>query len=184
MKGVILYGPPAAGKDSITSALRQLDSRYTLYPRLKAGPGRTTGYRMADEATVDALRANGDVVWENRRYDAVYVVDRPSLAQRLDTGIPVVHLGQRPAVNAVTEAIPGSRWFVVYVWCPRDVAEERIIARGTGDTDARLAAWDATEPLPGSDLMLNTAQVLPLDAARQIDRHVLAEGRPAARWAQ
>jgi guanylate kinase len=184
MKGIILYGPPAAGKDSITTALHQLDSRYALYHRLKVGPGRTAGYRMADEATVDALRANGDVVWENRRYDALYVVDRPSLAQRLGNGIPVVHLGQLPAVDAVTEAVPGSRWLVVYVWCPRDVAEERIIARGTGDTAARLAAWDATEPLPDSDLTLNTAQVLPLDAARQIHRHVLAEDQPATHLTQ
>lgn len=180
MKGVVLYGPPAAGKDSITNALHQLDSRYTLYPRLKAGPGRTTGYRMTNETTVNVLRASGDVVWENRRYDAVYVIDRPSLAQRLLTGVPVVHLGQRPAIDAVTTAFPGVRWLVVYAWCPRDVAERRIIARGTGDTAARLAAWDATELLPDSDLMLNTAEISPQDAARRIDHHVLADDHSAA----
>ncbi|MEH0841897.1 kinase [Micromonospora sp. CPCC 205711] len=174
-----LYGPPAAGKDTITSALHELDARYTLYPRLKVGPGRTAGYRMADEATVNALRANDEIVWENHRYDALYVVDRPSLLQGLTTGMPVVHLGQRPAVDAVTAAVSAARWFVVYLWCPRGVAKQRIISRGTGDTDARLRAWDATEPLPDSDLTLNTADVSPRAAAEQIHRHVLADERAA-----
>lgn len=180
MTGIVLYGPPAAGKDTITSALHELDHRYTLFPRLKVGPGRTTGYRMTDEATAKALRAGGDVVWENHRYGARYLIDRPSLAQRLATGVPVVHLGQRPAIDAVTAAVPGAQWFVVYVWCPRDVAERRIIARGTGDTAARLAAWDATEPLPDGDLTINTAETSPRDAAHQINRHLLAGDRSAA----
>ncbi len=138
MRGVILYGPPASGKDTITTALHRLDARYALYPRLKVSAGPTNGYRMADEATLAQLRHNGDVVWEKQRYGARYVVDRPSLTQRLSTGVPVVHPGQRPAVAAVAAAVPGARWCVAYLWCPREVAARRIIARRTGDTDARL----------------------------------------------
>ncbi|MGN9803449.1 kinase [Micromonospora sp. L32] len=177
MRGVILYGPPAAGKDTITSALHDLDAKYALYPRLKVGPGRTSGYRIADEAALDRLRRNGEVVWENQRYGARYVVDRPSLMQRLSSGVPVVHLGQRPAVAAVTAAVLDVRWCVVYLWCPREVAAQRIISRRTGDADARLRAWDETEPLPEADLSLNTAAVSPRVAAKRIHRHVLADDR-------
>ncbi|MGB2567713.1 kinase [Micromonospora citrea] len=179
MRGVILYGPPAAGKDTVTAALHDLDARYTLYQRLKVGPGRTNGYRMTDEAAVAQLRERGEIVWENSRYGARYVVDRPSLAECLSSGVPVVHLGQRPAVGAVTAAVPGSRWCVVSLWCPREVAEQRIIARGTGDTQARLRAWDATEPLPDADLTINTAELSPQLAAERIHRHMLADDRPA-----
>ncbi|WP_341718268.1 kinase [Micromonospora sp. FIMYZ51] len=179
MRGVILYGPPAAGKDTVTTALHELDARFTLYQRMKVGPGRTTGYRITDAATLDQLHQRGEVVWENHRYGARYVVDRPSLVEQLSAGVPVVHLGQRAAVAAVTAAVSDARWLVVYLWCPRDVAEQRIISRHTGDTAARLRAWDDTEPLAERDLFLNTAEMSPRTAAEVIHRHVLDDTRPA-----
>lgn len=172
MGGVIPYGPPASGKDTITAALQKIDPRYKLFARLKAGPGRTTGYRMTTEAEIDVLRAAGDVVWENHRYGAVYVVDRPELVERLADHIPVLHLGQLQAIDAVVQATPTARWLVVYLWCPRAVAATRIEARGTGDTSARMHAWDETEPAPGADLSIDTAKVLPADAAHAIDQRL------------
>ncbi|MGH3686136.1 MAG: hypothetical protein ACRDRU_06545 [Pseudonocardiaceae bacterium] len=77
---VILYGPPAAGKDTVTNALTWLDSSYQLYQRLKVGAGRTAGYRRTTLSHVDALRSAGCVIWETRRYGALYVIDRASLA--------------------------------------------------------------------------------------------------------
>ncbi|MDR7279812.1 kinase [Catenuloplanes atrovinosus] len=167
-RGIILYGPPASGKDTITHALAELDPTISLFRRLKAGPGRTGTYRMTTEPDIDRLRATGDIIWENRRYDAVYVIDRPGLTDALTTGIPVVHLGQLPAIDALTKATPDTHWTVAYLWCPRDVAESRIIARNTGDTTARLRAWEETEPVPEPDLFLNTAETPPADAARTI----------------
>lgn len=93
--GMILYGPPAAGKDTITAALRQLDPRYVLFQRIKAGPGRSTGYRMADADALDALRAAGDVIYEHQRYGATYVIDRP-IAQSSSAG-PHPRRSRRPA---------------------------------------------------------------------------------------
>lgn len=170
MRGVILYGPPAAGKDTITHALRKLNTRYALFPRLKAGGGRTVGYRMTTEAALDTLRARDEIVWENRRYGALYSVDRPTLLEQLTDQVPVLHLGQVEAVDAVVRAIPAARWLVVYLWCPRDVATERITARGTGDVEARLRAWDETKPIQHADVSINTAETTADDAAREIHR--------------
>lgn len=171
MQGVILYGPPAAGKDSITAELKRLDKRYHTFERLKSGAGRTHGYRMTSESAIEDLRIKGDVVWENHRYGAVYVVDRPTLIQGLTEGIPVVHLGQVEAVERVTSSTPGD-WLVVSLWCPRDTAAARIIGRGSTDLDARLRAWDETEPLPSADLTLNTAEVSAKGAAQLIENAV------------
>ncbi|WP_435124325.1 kinase [Micromonospora tulbaghiae] len=168
MRGVILYGPPAAGKDTITRTLTETDPAFRLFRRLKAGPGRTAGYRMATVDRLQHLRSRGDVVWENDRYGARYVVDRPALRNDLTDHVPVVHLGQAEAVEAVRSAIEGARWLTVYVWCPRPLAQHRIEARATGDTSDRLRAWDETPPLPGADLSINTAEVSPAEAARLI----------------
>ncbi|MFY1656989.1 kinase [Micromonospora sp. WMMD1274] len=172
MRGVILYGPPAAGKDTITRALRDLDPACRLFQRLKAGPGRTAGYRMTTVEHIDQLRAAGDVVWENHRYGAVYVVDRPTLEADLIDHIPVLHLGQVDAVQAVRSSLPDVHWLTVYVHCARNIARNRITARATGDTAARLRAWDETAPLPDASLAIDTGTTSPADAARRICEHL------------
>jgi guanylate kinase len=172
MPAVILYGPPAAGKDTVTTALIELHDSYRLYHRLKVGVGRTAGYRMTTSSHINALRSAGNIIWENCRYDAMYVVDRPSLADMLRISIPILHLGQAEAVKAVTAAIPATQWTVVGLWCPRDIAAGRLTERNTGDTTARLLAWDETEPLPNADISINTAEVPPADAAARIDNRV------------
>ena len=168
--GVILYGPPASGKDTITGALHALDPSYQLFPRLKAGPGRTTGYRMSTDAEITALRARGEIIWENHRYQSIYVLDRPELEKRLANHVPVLHLGQVEAIAAVRGVNLAASWLVVSVWCPREIAEQRIAARATGDTEARLRAWDETQPLADADLIIDTAQTDPQTAARTIHR--------------
>jgi guanylate kinase len=171
MPAVILYGPPAAGKDTVTEALTRLDENYRLYRRLKVGAGRTVGYRMTTLSHVDALRKAGAVIWETRRYSALYVVDRASLSEMLTVSIPVLHLGQVEAVGAVTGAL-ATQWVTAWLWCPRDVAAKRIAERDTGDAAARLQAWDETEPLPRADIFVNTAEVSPAYAAGAIHSRV------------
>lgn len=142
--GVILYGPPASGKDTVTRALHAADKRFALFPRLKVGKGRTEGYRMIGEAKLENLRSRNDIIWENHRYGATYAVDRVGLLRYAQSGVSVLHLGQSAAIEAIKQAEPSIAWLVVHLWCPRSVAEQRIIARNTGDTPARLRAWEET----------------------------------------
>lgn len=166
--GVILYGPPASGKDTVTAALIALDPRFALFSRLKCGDGRTAGYRVVDRGTLDALVLADDIVWSNEQYGATYAVDRPELVNQLRQGTPVVHLGQVAAVDAVVAATPETSWLVVGLWCPRDVATDRLERRGSGDALRRLAVWDSTPPLPPPASTLNTGLIQPQDAAHLI----------------
>src|SRR5262245_32271201 len=155
MPAVILYGPPAAGKDTITAALTRLDNNYQLYRPLKAGSGRTANYRMITPSYVNTLRDTNSVIWETCRYNALYIIDRASLTHMLKICIPILHLGQAEAVKAVTDALPpAAQWTTVWLWCPRNIAATRIIQRGTGDTPARLRVWDETAPLPEADITI------------------------------
>jgi guanylate kinase len=173
-RGVVLYGPPAVGKDTVTGALSRLDPQYAQFQRLKVGSGRTVGYRVGTSEQLAQLRAAGDVVYENSRYGSTYVLDRPGLDAAFAVGVPVAHLGQVAGVRTLMAGYPAA-WLIVLLWCSREVTEARSIARGDADTAARLAAWDATEQDLASDsvawdLTVDTAVTEPTDTARRVDR--------------
>lgn len=179
-QGVILYGPPTSGKDTITRTLVRLDGRFQYFPRLKTGGGRTDGYRMilAEEAV--ALRRHGTVLYENARYGNRYVIDRPGLdAMFRSAAVPIVHVGQVAGVIAV-RGYPAD-WLAVLLWCSREVARERAAARGTDDVDARLGAWDETaldiERNGTADfaLRIDTGSIRPGEAAELIRERLCSE---------
>jgi guanylate kinase len=167
--GVILYGAPAAGKDTVDGELSSLGG-YQHFTRIKVGPGRAAGYRMATPDDLVALRAAGEVIWENQAYGSTYVVDRGGLVDALAAGVPVVHLGQPEAVAAVLGALAGVRWLVVELLCSRDVAAARLKVRDPAEVEQRLAVWDTTPRLDAADLAIDTGAVGAQAAAQAIDR--------------
>lgn len=141
--GIILYGPPASGKDAVTAELCKLSERYSYFEKLKAGEGRTDGYRKVSEAQLAELRGNSDIVHEVTRYGATYAVDSTTIDKLIRDGrIPIVHMGQVAGINALRQR--GSRWLDVLLWCPKDVAEERLRQRGSADIDDRISVWNWT----------------------------------------
>jgi guanylate kinase len=180
-RGVLLYGPPAAGKDTVTAALAALDPRYVPFTRLKIGSGRTRGYRMGTPEQLKELEERSEVLYRNDRYGNTYVVDRPGLHDMTrGSRIPVIHLGQIAGIQAVAEGFP-ARWQRVLLWCPREITQQRSAERGDGDTPARLTAWDATErdvaayPEATWELTVHTDAVAPQEAALQIHALIRAE---------
>jgi guanylate kinase len=184
-QGILLYGPPAAGKDTVTTALAELDARYVPFARLKIGSGKTTGYRMGTPEQLADLEACGDVIYRNDRYGNVYIVDRPGLEQAMEDGrTPVVHLGQMAGMEQVSALFP-ARWARVLLWCSKESAARRSAQRGDTDTGARLTAWDATQadlaahPQAQWELRLDTDATVPSEAAHEIDAIVRSAVRPA-----
>lgn len=173
-RGVILYGPPAAGKDSTDRALRERSDDYIHFARIKVGSGNEVGYRMVTKGALNQLRLRREVIWQNQRYGAIYAVDRPGLVDALASGIPVIHLGQPEAVDAVLRSFPEVRWVVVELWCPADDAEMRLRERGDSDLAQRMDAWRETPRLDTADLRIDTAPVFPEFVASMIDTKVRA----------
>lgn len=142
--GVLLYGPPAAGKDTITGALAELDVRYVPFTRLKIGTGKTHGYRMGTPEQLAALEARGDVVYRNDRYGNIYVVDRTGLDLAMEGGrAAVVRLGQMAGMEQVTALVP-ALWVRVLLWCAKETTARRSPQRGT---PTRRLGWPRGTPL-------------------------------------
>ncbi|WHM41126.1 guanylate kinase [Streptomyces sp. BPTC-684] len=174
---VVLYGPPAAGKDTVTQALTELDPRYALFQRLKAGPGRTTGYRLTTLQHIEDLSDAGELLYRNARYNAHYAIDRGGVSALVEADrIPVLHMGQVAGVSAVS-ALPLD-WVKVLLWSPRHVTEQRSRDRGDQDVEARLKAWDETRQdlLSHTDeawsLIIETDQTTPAESALRITEAV------------
>jgi guanylate kinase len=174
-QGILLYGPPAAGKDTVTAALTEVHSGYVPFTRLKIGTGREEGYRMGTPGQLAALEARGEVVYRNDRYGNTYVVDRPGLDRAMEGGrTPVVHLGQMAGVEQVAALFP-AHWTRVLLWCSKETTARRSGRRGDTDTVARLAAWDATRadlvahPQAQWDLRVDTDATTSWQAAQRID---------------
>lgn len=183
-QGVILYGPPASGKDSVTTALAALDSRFQQFARLKVGSGKSAGYRMGTAAQLRELEAAGDVLYTNARYGNTYAIDRPGLDDAFATGMPVVHLGQIDGIHVLVDGYPAD-WVRVLLWCPQAVTAARSEQRGDVDTAARLAAWEATRedldahPEMVWDLTVETVTMKPGQSARLIDQLLKARAGAA-----
>lgn len=181
--GVILYGPPGSGKDTITAELSALRPEFVLFQRLKAGPGRTTGYRLTTSDHIEELARAGEVLYRNSRYDAEYAIDRGEVSTLVGSGrIPVLHMGQVVGARAVA-AFPID-WVRVLLWCPEDVTRQRCRGRGDKDLEARLKVWHETrqdlldhaaEPW---SLIIRTDDVSATQAAHTIDEARMA-GAPA-----
>jgi guanylate kinase len=174
-RGVILYGPPTAGKDTTTAALTKLDPRFALLTKLKVGTGRMAGYTLITPGRLDQLRAAGRILVETHRYGNVYAIDRHGLDQMTEAGlIPLVHIGNLADLRRLSAQAPGL-WLRVLLWVPREVCAQRSRQRGDTDTPIRLQAWEETladlradDTGDAFELSVRTDEHTPEDVAHQI----------------
>lgn len=171
MRPIVLYGPPAVGKDTITEALATLDSAYRLFPLLKAGLGRNHGYRRIPLHEMGALASSGDLILRWNRYGNTYAVDRTELESALIAYIPVLHFAEKYHIETLLSATPTADWFVVELTCPRPIAAERLAARNPADVEQRLALFDQVPTIGDlSHLKLDTSVLTPDAVAARIRR--------------
>ncbi|MEV6163152.1 guanylate kinase [Streptomyces sp. NPDC052052] len=186
MSAIVLYGPPTAGKDTVTTALCAAHARFESVIKLKHGSGRSAGYRFVTAEELDDLRHQGRIVVETRRYGNIYAVDDLSLTQPQERGrIPITHIGNVTDMRTLLDRSRTTSWLRVLLWVPRDVCEARSRERGDTDTPKRLTAWAETaqDVLESDvwnlfDLVVRTDHTDPETAAKQIT-HAL-DGSPDA----
>ncbi|MGH3568096.1 MAG: hypothetical protein ACRDRH_19120 [Pseudonocardia sp.] len=175
LEALILYGPPASGKDTISQLVSRLDPRYVLFRKIKSGAGSTGTYRVISEGRLATMRAAGRVQQESRRYGNTYVVDKDQLDYFASAGRrPMLHMGDLPGVVQLKSYGRPARWQTVLLWAPPDVTHARLAGRRDTNVRARMEVWIQTvEELLSSpealfDFIVNTGDVSALDAAQAI----------------
>ncbi|MFH8514611.1 guanylate kinase [Streptomyces gelaticus] len=189
MSAVVLYGPPTAGKDTVTAVLCSADPRFQLVSKLKHGTGRSDGYRFVTADELEDLRHQGRIVVETPRYGNIYAVDHLSLTEPQEQGlVPVTHIGNVTDMRTLLNRTPATSWLRVLLWVPRNVCKERSGERGDIDTPKRLDAWDETaQDVLGSDVrdlfdvVVRTDRTDPVTAAKQIAYALVESPEPVSR---
>jgi guanylate kinase len=166
---VILYGPPAVGKDTITAAITQRHPSYRQFRILKAGAGKTSTYRM----TTARRLSECDLVAIWTRYGNTYAIDADGLNEALRNYRPILHFGAIAQIRDVLAHDGGIRWLVVDLNYPRAIARERLAQRNSHDIEQRLAIFDDTPLLPVdlADLRIDTSDFTAEQAADSILGH-------------
>jgi len=96
-KLLLLSGTPASGKDSITNALINLDSKFVHFKKHKIATGGKldTSYHLVTKKEFHQMENNGEFVQCHYRYDRGYGVARHELEGYWAFGkIPIVHVGK------------------------------------------------------------------------------------------
>lgn len=136
LRGIVLFGPPASGKDVVTAAMHALDRRICHFRKLKVGTGRSQGYRIVSPSQVDDLLRRGLVVSRVRRYGNEYVVDQTELESLQGSGcIPVIHTADLDELERLSQQ---AGWRSFCLWASLRVTRQRLSERGDRDTAARL----------------------------------------------
>jgi guanylate kinase len=183
--GVLLSGPPASGKDTVTVALERLDMAVKLFPRLKAGSGRMKGYRQVPLASLDEMDAAGLIAQRHERYHNHYAIDRPYLERMLVRGEkPIIHVGRLDNLRQLQDFRPD--FLSVLFWVSEDIMVDRLRHRADRNISERVVAWreerddlvQLSEP-EIFDIAIDTGVVEIVDTARLILRAMEEDPCPA-----
>ncbi len=147
-EAILLSGPPASGKDSLTEALHGIDPKFVHFRKHRAGSGGQPGAAYIDISVSQFERMaqqNRFAQWHDR-YGRYYGVAVEELDRTLSTAkIPIIHVGKYQNLLALRQHPLLRPALSILLLCSRAAAGVRLENRHAGqlgEVEARLAAFD------------------------------------------
>lgn len=164
---VLVVGPSGAGKDSLIEGARRALSgqpRFVFPRRIvtrHSDPGSEV-HATLDAADFAEREAAGAFFLHWRAHDLRYALPG-SIADDLAGGRTVIANVSREVIDEARRRHPAAT--VVFVTAPREVLEERLLARGREDAAAVRRRLARSAALPGGPKVVTIVNDGPLDAA-------------------
>jgi guanylate kinase len=137
-RGILIAGPPASGKRTLTFALTSMRRSYAPFRALSAALHPTIAAERSTERHLDELKAWAQVFHEFTEDGMRYVFDHGRLNKLREHGrIPVATVCDTAGMLAFERE--ADDWLPILLWCPREVAEQREPALAQ---PARRRRWD------------------------------------------
>lgn len=185
-KILVLAGPPAVGKDTLTLKLEKLYSKFILFDKLKTGGGRRKTYRRISSEEFTRMSAAGSMVSEVRQHGSCYGVDREHLQALINADfVPVIHT----AHESEWKALSAHDGFVgIILWAAPDVAHKRLLDRdgkNSATMAERLELWkywtelrrnDFADSFPGAKAIVHT-DTYDVDLTGELVFHILTDNQ-------
>ncbi len=141
-KIVLLYGPPASGKDTITQLLQNRNNIFFHFKKHKVYPGdqqiqtknQLSYFHISMNRFLNMI-ANGEFLQFHWRYKSFYGVSKVLMDDSLSNGkIPIVHVGKIYDLLELTDVLE-AKLIIILVWETLDVISKRLKFRHKGDND-------------------------------------------------
>jgi guanylate kinase len=147
---ILLSGPPASGKDSVTNLLNERNTLFVNFLKhcgcdLSAEKRGMESYVNISVEEFKRMISNGDFIQYHKRYGRFYGVSKKLLNDYLNKGlVPVIHTGR--IENLITlESKILNKVYKILIWAKRDDIQQRLDKRQNGDIieiNKRLEAYD------------------------------------------
>lgn len=143
-RAILISGPPASGKDTLTRALGCIDPAYRMANKHKDSRAGSTHHIIVTPAAFDAMLEQGAFLQWHERYGRRYGLACRTVEDILaEGGFPIIHTGRLANLRMLQSVMPDA--VSVLLQAPLNVLTGRLSQRHAGNAVEIAARLDAAE---------------------------------------